>query len=320
MDILSRVFGIYRVATAYLIRFNNLSDLSSKVEEIAKNWVKGKKFAIRAKRSGVEPFTSIDIARETGASLYKYSRGVDLDNPEVEVYVEVRGRRALIYRDTVDGPGGLPTGVEGKALVLFSGGFDSPVAAWFTAKRGVRVDFLHFVLASPLSIIDAYRVAQKLTSKWLYGYRPRLYVIDFRPISNLVNALVKNSYRQVVLRIAMLESSSILAEKLGYDAIVTGESIGQVSSQTLTNIKAIVHTSNIHVPILRPLIGLDKEEIINISREISLYEVSSKTKEYCRIGTNYVTTRADISIASSEYKKIKPAIPKVIEDYIEITL
>jgi len=158
---------------------------------------------VRVKRSGQHKFTSLDVARKVGELLKPYSAGVDLENPEVTVELEVRGSVAYLYTRTIRGPGGLPVGVEGKALVLFSGGFDSPVAAWFTAKRGVKVDFLHYYMGSTLSTYYAFQVAKELAFKWLYGYQPVFILVDFTDIISEISRKVEWSYRQVVLRAVM---------------------------------------------------------------------------------------------------------------------
>ena len=288
----SRVFGVHKAGVVITYRFSDLEDLAKWIFENARSLVEGKKFAVRVKRSGKHTFTSLDVARRVGELLKPYSSGVDLENPEVTVEVEVRGSRAYLYTSTMRGPGGLPVGVEGKALVLFSGGFDSPVAAWFTAKRGVEVDFLHYYMGSALSSYYAFLVAKKLASEWLYGYRPRFMLVDFTDVILEITRKVEWSYRQVVLRSLMYVVAEKVAEKLGYPVIVTGESLGQSSSQTLKNLSAIERAVNVKIPILRPLLGLDKEEIIEYSRRIGLYEYSSKVFEACAIAPTRVTTAA----------------------------
>jgi len=309
MDALLHVFGVHAAAIAYKVEFSTLEDLASAVEEVAASWVRGKTFAVRARRSGREPFTSLDVARIVGAKLKPYSAGVNLSNPQVEVHVEVRGSIAYIHKGMVRGAGGLPIGVEGRALVLFSGGLDSPVAAWFAAKRGIEVDFLHFILASPQSARDAERVARKLASLWLHAYTPKLILSDFRPVTAVIASNVRKGYEQVVLRVAMYYAADIIASKIGgYDALVTGESIGQVSSQTLKNIAAIESTYKPRLPLLRPLAGMDKEEIVGKCRGIGVYDEASKTKEYCRLARGPAVTRADPRVVEEEFSKIRSTV------------
>jgi thiamine biosynthesis protein ThiI len=316
LHVLTRVFGVHGVTIAYEFEYQSLSDLAATVEEVAASWVKGRRFAVRARRARAEGFTSLDVAREVGARLKPYSAGVDLENPDVEVYVEVRGRVAYVHKGFEKGPGGLPIGVEGRALALFSGGIDSPVATWLVAKRGVEVDLLHYVLADPRSADEALEVAKVLASKWLYGYKPKLYVVDFRVVTGIVAAKVRREYAQVVLRAAMYTYASSFAEKHGYQAIVTGESLGQVSTQTLGNLSALERVLARMLPIpliLRPLAGMDKEEIVQLARRIGTYEASTKVREYCRIAQEgRVVTRADPKVLEEELSKVR--------DYVDLAL
>ncbi len=308
LNVLLHVFGVHAAAIAYRVEYEDLDSLARAVEEIAAEWVKGRRFAVRARRSGREPFTSLDIARIVGARLKPYSAGVDLEEPEVEVHVEVRGNIAYVHKGMRRGAAGLPVGVEGRVLALFSGGLDSPVAVWYAAKRGAEVDMLHLILASPASENDARRVAGVLVENWLYGYKPRLLVVDFRAVTAAIAERVRRGYEQVVLRTAMYYAASLVAEREGYDAIVTGESLGQVSSQTLKNLKAIEAVYRPRVPLLRPLIGMDKEEIVSKGREIGVYEEAAKTKEYCRLMRDYAVTRADPKVLAEEFDKVRSTV------------
>jgi len=312
VDALTHLFGIHGATVAHVVEYSSLEELAAKVAELARHWVEGRKFAVRARRSGREPFTSLDMARLVGAALYPYSGGVDLRSPEVEVHVEARGRVAFIHRGMKRGPGGLPVGVEGRVLALFSGGLDSPLAAWMTAKRGAEVDMLHYVLASTASLHEAARVAALLARLWLHGYKPRLLALDLRPLTRAIAAKVRPDYRQVVLRLAMYRLGEELARARGYEAVVTGESIGQVSSQTLRNLYALHQVQPLRVPVLRPLSGLDKEEIVAKMREIGLYEEASKTREYCRLARGPVTTAAKPHILREEYEKVASHVDNLL--------
>jgi thiamine biosynthesis protein ThiI len=308
LEALSRVFGVHRAGEVAVHEFKSLRDLAEWAGREARGLVSGRRFAVKVKRSGVHDFTSLDVAREVGAVLKPYSAGVDLENPEVTVEIEVRGGRAYLYKRVAEGPGGLPTGVEGRALVLFSGGFDSPVAAWLTAKRGVEVDFLHFTLGSPRATYLAFKVARELSLRWLYGYKPRFMVVDFRRVVGEVASKVEWRMRQVALRALMYKAASRVAEKEGFDAIVTGESLGQASSQTLRNLEAVEAVAKPVKPVLRPLAGLDKEEIIALSRRIGLYELSSKVPEACAIAPSRVETRATPVEVEGELAKLSQGL------------
>ncbi len=308
LQVLARVFGVRRACTAVEVGFKDLNDLSVRVAELLKDAVRGRKFAVRVKRVGKHGFTSIDAARAIGSALYPHSAGVDLSNPEVEVRVEIRGNVAYVIRECVDGPGGLPAGTEGRALTLFSGGFDSPVAAWMAARRGLETHFLHFVLTSPESASQAFEVAGKLSRDWLHGYRPKFIVIDYRRVVEEVVSRVRRDFRQVVLRTIMYVGGWLATERYGFDILVTGEALGQASSQTLRNLNAVeeVAARVLGRPphLLRPLACMDKEEIISLSRRIGTYDLSAKVAEYCAIAPSRVVTRAKPRELAEEVGKV----------------
>ncbi len=312
-DAVAKVFGIGRVCEAIELSFSGLDDLARKVAESVREDVRGRRFAVRVKRTGTHNFTSLDVARKVGELLLPHSAGVNLENPDVVVRVEVRGKAAYVIRDCVEGPGGLPPGTEGRVLALFSGGFDSPVAAWFAARRGAEVHLLHFVLGSSRSAEEAFKVASKLAREWLHGYSPRFIVVDFRRVTEAIANNVRRDYRQVVLRALMYEAASLLAQRMGFDALVTGEAIGQASSQTLRNLAAIeaaLTTRGFRTLILRPLLGMDKEEIMAWARRIGTYELSEKVAEYCAIAPSLVTTRAKVSGLLNELSKVDESLIK----------
>lgn len=303
LEDLSKVFGVMKVGEVDLINFSDLRDLVSKVGEHATSLVTGKKFAVRVKRFGTHSFTSLDVAKELGAFLKQYSAGVDLENPEVEINIEIRGPIAYFYKRLITGVGGLPIGTEGRALSLFSGGIDSPVAAWLTAKRGVKIDFLHFFMGSPSATRLAFTVAKTLTYNWFYGHNPRFYLVDLTNALDYIRTDVKWEFRQVVLKTLMYHLASKIAAG-SYDAVVTGESIGQTSSQTLANLSAAQAVSGLQLPVLRPIVGLDKEEIVSISKKIGTYETSVMVGEPCSIAPSRVRTKVTVEELRSEFMKL----------------
>ncbi|MEJ2185682.1 MAG: THUMP domain-containing protein, partial [Gemmatimonadota bacterium] len=216
-----------------------------------------------------------------GAALLPHSAGVDLDHPDLVVRVEVRDDRAYLFGDRIDGAGGLPLGVEGRALGLISGGYDSAVAAWLLLKRGVNLDYVFCNLGGDAYERAVVQVAKVLADDWSYGSRPRLHVVDFGAPVDELRAKVKQSYWQVVLKRLMYRAASWIGEELGSGAIVTGEAMGQVSSQTLTNLRAIEPASSL--PVFRPLLGFDKNEIIERAQHVGTAGLSEQVKEYCAI-------------------------------------
>ncbi|MCD6324199.1 MAG: tRNA 4-thiouridine(8) synthase ThiI, partial [Desulfurococcales archaeon] len=303
-DILRRVFGVYRVDEVVEIGFEDLSDLVRKVAETVRDCVRGKRFAVRVRRSGTHPFTSLDVERAVGAELLPVSGGVDLRSPEVVVRVEVKGSKAFIVRRRVEGVSGLPLGVEGRALSLYSGGFDSPVATWFVARRGVETHFLHFFLGDTRATCLATKSMKVFTERWLSGVEPRAFFVDLADVVAAIRKEVKAPYRQVVLRAAMLEVADRIAARFGYDALVTGEILGQASSQTLLNLKAVEAVVNPGVPVFRPLLGMDKEEVIRKAEELGTASISARVGEPCSIAEGWVVTKAKVRELEEEFRKL----------------
>ena len=303
IEVLSRVFGIVSLSPVIERKFKNLDDIVKYGLEIFKDKVKDKIFMVRARRAGEHDFTSKDIEKALGKALLESgAKGVNLENPEVVVYVEVRYNRAYFYDEVIKGPGGLPIGSEGVVLSLISGGFDSAVASWYMLKRGAIVHYVFFNLGGKEHEAGVIRVAKILADYWSYGYKPILYVIDFRPVVADIMGNVGEEIWNVMLRRLMFRAAEKLALKIGAEALVTGESLGQVSSQTLRNIA--VAEEPVKIPIFRPLIGMDKDEIVKMARIIGTYEESAKLQEYCAIVSAKPTTKADPEIVRREEEKL----------------
>ena len=285
----ARVFGI---STFSALEAECAADLSQIVEVGLRTFgqrVEGKAFAVRARRSGTHPFNSQDVMRQLGAALGENAR-VDLSHPDVEVHVEIRDERAMFYASKQPGAGGLPLGVEGRAVCLLSGGFDSAVAAWMMLRRGVALDYVFCNLGGEAYQRMVLEVAAVLADQWSYGTRPTLLSLDFDPVVTELRRTFRPAFQQIALKREMYRAAERVASRLGADAIITGEAVGQVSSQTLANLRAIDDASSL--PVLRPLVGMDKEEIISRSRHIGTYEISARVREYCSISTGRPATAA----------------------------
>jgi thiamine biosynthesis protein ThiI len=288
--VLGSVFGLHSVAEVVTVEFDDLPGLVRHVEPLYRERVAGRTFAVRARRSGTHPFDSLDVARDLGTALVPGSGGVDLDAPEVEVGVEIVDGQAHCILAAGPGPGGLPLGTGGRAVALFSGGFDSPVAAWMAMRRGTELDLLVCDLGGCGEADAALEVARELAVRWAPGREPAAHVVDLTAAVASLRARVEPRLRQVVLKRAMYRAGTLLARELGADAMVTGESLGQVSTQTLRNLAVAEEAAS--VPVIRPLIGMDKEEIIARARRIGTHEASERVQEHCQISTGRVETAA----------------------------
>ncbi len=289
-EVLTRVFGVQAVHEATAVPFSSLPDLVEGLLPLYAERVRGRSFAIRAKRRGPAGFSSQDLAVQLGAALLPYASRVDLGDPEVEVVVELYEGHAEAVLESSRGAGGLPLGTGGRAVGLFSGGFDSPVAAWRVMRRGTQLDLLICDLGGCGQMDQALAVAKELALRWTPGREPRFWVVDLAPAVLALTQHANPRLRQIMLRRAMYRAGSALAEELDASALVTGESLGQVSTQTLGNIRACERAAT--VPVLRPLIGMGKDEIMAQARVIGTYEVSAKVHEHCSISPGRVETWA----------------------------
>jgi thiamine biosynthesis protein ThiI len=286
---LTRVFGISSCSPLAGECGAELDEIVATGRELFADAVRGRRYAVRARRSGKHDFRSSDVLDQLGAAL-RPGATVDLSEPEVVVQVEVRGGRCFLFSEQIPAANGLPLGVQGLAVALLSGGFDSAVAAWMALRRGINLDYVFCNLGGGAYKRMVVEVAKVLSDQWSYGTRPRLHVLDFEPVVEEMRRKARPAYLQVVLKRLMYRAATAVAEELGADAIVTGESVGQVSSQTLANLRSIDDAAGL--PLLRPLLGFHKEEIIARSREIGTCELSARVREYCSVAPGHPVTAA----------------------------
>jgi thiamine biosynthesis protein ThiI len=290
---LKRVFGIVSFSE---VEHCSLQDLDSVILDFcsATGLRDARTFALRLRRVGEHSFTSQEKTIELADKILDRfpNLKVDLENPEFKVFVEIRNDDCYIYKDVVKGAGGLPLGVEGKLVALFSGGIDSPVAAWMMMKRGCRIIPIYVEMDSFFSKGSLKRAEAVIDA--LKAYQPDLDLIvvkdDFLKKANEVmkaDGLENNTC--LVCKRRMYRLAESLAKELGCKGIVTGESLGQVASQTLDNL--FVLDSAVSVPIYRPLIGFDKVEAERIARMIGTYEPSIIPAEGCRAVPKKPATR-----------------------------
>jgi thiamine biosynthesis protein ThiI len=276
---LGKVFGVNKFALA-----RRLPPSLEEVENFLSHTVPGlafHSFRITAKREDHSfPQTTPEIQRRLGSLVQKLSGAeVNLTQPELNIFVDVLPREVFVYFEEIPGPGGLPVGVSGQVISLLSGGIDSPVAAWYIMKRGCQVSFVHFhsfPLVDRSSIDKVMEITQLLTR---YQYHSRLFLVPFAPIQKHIIVSVPASHRIVLYRRFMARIAEAIAREQGAKALVTGESLGQVSSQTLDNLATI--EAVVRLPVLRPLIGMDKLEIVAEAQRLGTYPVSILPDQDC---------------------------------------
>ena len=273
------VFGIANFSEAIRVP-NTIEDLRAGAWDAVRK-KDFRSFKIAARRGDRSfPLTSEEINRDVGAHVQTLSRArVMLDDPDLTCFIEVAYQGAFIYTGKTSGPGGLPVGANERAVSLLSSGIDSPVASYKTMKRGVRLSFVHFH-SQPYTNRSSQRNTEELVRVLTrYQYRSTLYLVPFVEIQRRVMTHAPPGYRVVLYRRAMLRIAEAIAEREGAQALVTGESVGQVASQTLSNMRAIEEATPL--PLLRPLSGDNKEEIIDLARRIGTYDISIEPYEDC---------------------------------------
>ena len=282
LERVSLIFGIAAFSRACVCE-KDMADIISKSQVYLENTLKNvKTFKVEAKRSDKKfPLKSPEICRELGGALLsKFNHlKVDVHNPDVVVNVEIRDFSAYVRAEQIPGAGGLPVGTAGTASILISGGIDSPVAAWTMAKRGLRLNAIHFASPPYTSARAEMKVKTLLSKVARYSGSINLAIVPFTEIQDQIAEHCPEDFFTLIMRRMMMRISERIARGSGSLALITGESLGQVASQTLP---ALVTTDKVtSIPVLRPLIGMDKEEIITISRKIDAFETSILPYEDC---------------------------------------
>ena len=294
----SKVFGIAAFSRARVCE-KNMNDILSAAPEYLEETLKSiKTFKVEAKRADKRfPFTSPEISAAVGgAILSKFPHlKVDVHKPDEIITVEVRDYAAYIRAGQLHGAGGLPVGTAGKAAILISGGIDSPVAAWTMAKRGLKLDAIHFASPPYTSRRAEQKVKTLLSKVSEYCGTIKLAIVPFTEIQEQIAAECPEEYFTLIMRRMMMRIAERIAVYHKCGALITGESLGQVASQTLPAIGVTDAVADI--PILRPLIGSDKEEIIKISRKIDTFETSCLPYEDC------------CTVFTPKHPKTRPTVP-----------
>jgi len=300
---LTKVFGIANFSKAAVCE-KNLKDIQEKVCEYLGDKLSAiKTFKVETKRADKKfALKSPEISREVGGYILERfpNLTVDVNNPDLVVNVEIRDQHAFVRGNSIEGAGGIPIGMGIKAVSLISGGIDSPVASYMMSKRGLQLVAVHFA-SPPYTSPRAQEKVERLLKKVAqYSGSIEMVTVPFTKIQEEIKEKCKEEYFTIIMRRFMMKISELIAKKNGCLALITGESLGQVASQTLEAISCT--NSIVDMPIFRPLIGMDKEEIISIARKIDTFKTSIEPYEDC------------CTIFTPKHPKTKPNLDEVLRE------
>jgi thiamine biosynthesis protein ThiI len=277
-----QVFGVVSVARAVPCEKSVESIVDTAKTYLAEEFAKARTFKVESKRADKQfRLNSIQISQEVGGDLAELfpNVAVDVHHPDLTVYVEIREKYAYVHAPAVPGAGGLPVGMGGHAVSLLSGGLDSPVSSWMMARRGVELEMVHFVSPPYTSQQAQDKVLELARLLTAYCGRMIVHIVPFTEIQEEIRKNCPEEYFTLIMRRFMMRLAEAVAKKAGAKALITGESLGQVASQTMMALGVTEDVTT--MPVLRPLIGMDKVEIIRIAREIGTYETSILPYEDC---------------------------------------
>ena len=312
VDALTRVFGIAEICPVVILEDTGFEDLAEAVVSYVKELypTEEKTFKVCARRANKNyPMHTMEVNCELGGRILDVCPNLKVDVHEPDIYLNVELRQKIyLYCESIAGPGGMPVGTNGQAMLLLSGGIDSPVAGYMMAKRGLEIAAVHF--ASPPYTSDRARqkvldLAQELTP---YTGRIRLFVVPFTKLQELLRERCPEDYFTILMRRYMMRVAEQIALREGCGALITGESLGQVASQTM---QAIGCTDlACRLPVLRPCIGMDKEEIVRVSRKIETFETSILPYEDCCTVFTPRHPKTKPTVAAVEAIEAEMAIPE----------
>ena len=301
-ECLKKVFGIAALSRAAVCEKDMNCIIKTALAYLEDELSAAKTFKVEAKRSDKKfPLKSPEICREAGGAILKKFNHlrVDVHNPEITVTVEIRDNYAFVRGNNIKGAGGMPTGTSGRAAVLISGGIDSPVAAYMMAKRGIELISVHFASPPYTSELAEMKVLDLLKKVSAYCGTITTYIVPFTEIQEAIRDYCPEEYFTLVMRRIMMKISDRIARRQNCLALITGESVGQVASQTIYALGCTDCASTL--PVFRPCIGMDKDEIVSISRKIGTFETSIQPYEDC------------CTVFTPKHPRTKPRLEDVLE-------
>ena len=324
MEALQCIFGIVWICPVVQIPDHGFEDLSKQVVEYIEQVYpeRPKTFKVDSRRSRKNyPLNSQEMNRELGGIILDAfpDMKVDVHKPEMMLHIEVREKFINIYSKEIPGPGGMPIGTNGKAMLLLSGGIDSPVAGYMIAKRGVFLDATYFHAPPYTSERAKQKVVDLAKEVAKYSGPIRLHIVNFTDIQLYIYDKCPHEELTIIMRRYMMRIAEELAKRSGAMGLVTGESIGQVASQTMQSLAATNEVCT--MPVFRPVIGFDKQEIVELAVKIGTYETSIQPFEDCCtiFVAKHPVTKPNINVIRSSEKKLEERIDAVVQEALDTT-
>mgnify|MGYP003385088912 FL=1 len=315
IDTLKSIPGIPMFLEVQQTDFTDLHDIYEKTAAVHAQNIENKTFCVRVKRTGKHEFNSIKVEQYVGGGLNQQveSARVKLSKPDFTVHLEIKNENLFIVTERHKGMGGFPIATQEDVLSLMSGGFDSGVASYQMIKKGARTHYCFFNLGGAAHEVGVKQVSYYLWNKFGASHRVKFFAVDFEPVVEEILENIDNGLMGVVLKRMMMRAAEKIANKMGIQALITGEAVGQVSSQTLTNLNVIDRVTE--TLILRPLIAYDKQDIIDIARKIGTEDFAKTIPEYCGVISKKPTVKAVLAKVEAEEANFDFSIlDKVIEE------
>jgi thiamine biosynthesis protein ThiI len=315
IETLKCIPGVAQFIEVQQMPFTDLHDIFEKTLAVHAKTIENKTFCVRVKRNGDHDFNSLKVEQYVGGGLNQNveSARVKLKNPDVTIRLEIKHDQLYIVTELHKGLGGFPIATQEDVLSLMSGGFDSGVASYQMIRKGSRTHFCFFNLGGSAHEVGVKQVSYYLWNKYGASHRIKFFAVDFEPVVAEILENVENGQMGVILKRMMMRAAANIAEKFGIQSLVTGEALGQVSSQTLTNLNVIDRVTE--TLILRPLVAYDKQDIIDIARNIGTEDFAKTIPEYCGVISNKPTVKAVLSQIEAEEENFDFSIlDKVVEE------
>ncbi|MGC6408662.1 tRNA uracil 4-sulfurtransferase ThiI [Bisgaard Taxon 45] len=292
IELLGRIPGIHHFLEVDEKPFTTMHDIFEQTLQDIGTSLENKTFCVRVRRKGKHDFNSLDVERYVGGGLNQHipTAKVRLNKPDVTVRIDIENDNMMLIKARHDGIGGYPIGTQEDVLSLISGGFDSGVSSYMLIRRGSRVHYCFFNLGGAAHEIGVKQMAYHIWQRYSASHKVRFVAINFEPVVGEILEKVDNGQMGVILKRMMVRAASRIAERFGIQAIVTGEALGQVSSQTLTNLRLIDEAAETLV--LRPLITHDKEQIIAMAKQIGTDDIAKSMPEFCGVISKNPTVKA----------------------------